>query len=55
MKKTTTHGASLWGIVRAKVALYDAHAESGTEVGSEAGEALRDKLRLFPFLPNRTW
>lgn len=58
MKKTTTLERRKplgYTVVRAKVALYDAHAESGAEVGSEAGEALRDELRAFPFLPNRTW
>jgi hypothetical protein len=39
----------------ARIALYDAHAESGSEIGSEADEALRDEHRVSPFLPNRTW
>jgi len=55
MKKTTTLARrEPWCYVRAKEALYDKHAESGSEVGSEAGEALRDELRVSPFLPNRT-
>ena len=39
----------------ARIALYDAHAESGSEIGSEADEALCDEHRASPFLPNRTW
>ena len=45
----------MWYSTRKGRFLYDAHAESGSEVGSEAGEALRDELRVSPFLPNRTW
>jgi len=52
MKKTTTLALRKpWGRVRAKVALYDAHAKSGSEVGSEADEALRDELRVSPVSP----
>jgi len=54
MKETTTL-ARCKPLGYSTVALYDANAESGTEVGSEAGEALRDELRVFLFLPNRTW
>jgi hypothetical protein len=51
MKTTTLALRKPWGRVRAKVALYDAHAESGSEVGSEADEALRDELRVSPVSP----